>query len=75
MYQNLKTGKCPGADQILNESIKSTKNIFLPVYEKLFKSVFDTGILPSTWLKGTIRPIYENMSMFKMLKILDQSLA
>ena len=55
--KNLKNGKCLGNDKILNEFIKSTKHIFLPIYEKLFNSVFDSGIIPSAWLEGTIRPI------------------
>ena len=31
---NLKNGKAAGDDKILNECIKSTKEIFLPVYDK-----------------------------------------
>ena len=65
MYKNLKNGKCPGEDQILNEYIKSTKNIFLPIYEKLFNLVFDSGIIPSAWLEGIIRPIYKNKGDIK----------
>ena len=38
---NLKNGKAAGDDKILNEYIKSTKDLFLPVYEKLFNIVFD----------------------------------
>ena len=63
--KNLKNGKCPGEDQILNEYIKSTKNIFLPIYEKLFNLVFDSGIIPSAWLEGIIRPIYKNKGDIK----------
>ena len=61
----LKNGKCPGDDRILNEYIKSTKHIFLPVYEKLFNSVFDSGTIPSAWLEGIIRPIYKNKGDIK----------
>ena len=53
---NLKNGKC----HILNEYIKSTKEIFLPVYETLFYKIFDSGILPTAWLEGSITPIYKN---------------
>ena len=56
----MKNGKAAGDDKIPNEYIKSTKDIFLPVYEKLFNIVFDLGILPDAWLEGTIRPIYKN---------------
>ena len=58
--KNLKNGKAPAQDKILNEYIKTTKNLFLPIYEALFNAVLDTGIIPSTWLEGTICPIYKN---------------
>ena len=58
--KNLKNGKAPAQDKILNEYIKSTKNLFLPIYESLFNAVLDTGTIPSTWLEGTICPIYKN---------------
>ena len=67
--KNLKKGKCPGNDKILNEFIKSTRHIFLPIYEKLFNSVFDSGIIPSAWLDGTISPIYKNMGDIKQKNI------
>ena len=56
----LKNGKAPAEDNILNEYIKSTKELFLPVYEQLFNFIFDTGFMPSAWLEGIIRPIYKN---------------
>ena len=48
----LKLGKSPGHDEILNEHIKSTKFLFMPLYIKLFNIIFDTGILPEVWLEG-----------------------
>ena len=57
---NLKNCKSPGGDNILNEYLKSTKEIFLPVYEALFNKIFDSGILPISWLEGSITPIYKN---------------
>ena len=56
----LKLGKSPGHDEILNEHIKSTKCLFMPLYIKLFDTIFDTSILPEVWLEGKIRPIYKN---------------
>ena len=61
----MKNGKCPGKDQILNEYIKSTQHIFLPIYVKLFNIVFDSGIIPPVWLEGIIRPIYKNKGDIK----------
>ena len=56
----LKLGKSPGYDEIVNEHIKSTKSLLMPLYTKLFNTVFETGIFPQAWLQGKIRPIYKN---------------
>ena len=32
----------------------------MPVYETLFNKIFDSGILPTAWLEGSITPIYKN---------------
>jgi hypothetical protein len=47
------------SDSISNEYIKSTKNIILPIYVKLFNKILDTGIIPSTWSEGYIIPVYK----------------
>lgn len=57
---SLKNGKAPGpSDNILNEYIKSTKDIFLPVYTRLFNCVLDTGYIPTSWVEGSIIPLYK----------------
>lgn len=56
----LKNDKASGEDNIVNEYIKCTSHKFIKVYEKLFNIIFDTGILPSSWLTGVIKPIYKN---------------
>ena len=56
--KNLKNNKACGEDEIINEYIKSTSNRFIHIYEKLFNIIFDTGILPQSWLNGIIKPIY-----------------
>ena len=45
---------------MLNEHIKSTINIMLPIYVKLVNIVFDTGVIPESWLTGNILLIYKN---------------
>ena len=50
----LKNNKSPGVDDVMNEYIKSSLDIMLPLYEKLFNVVLDTGILPEAWLIGNI---------------------
>lgn len=57
---NLRNNKSPSNDHIVNEYIKNTLDIFLPIYESLFNLIFDTGILPDSWLEGIILPIYKN---------------
>ena len=42
------------------QRIHKTLKTFLPIYDKLFNIVFDSGIIPNAWLEGTIRPLYKN---------------
>ena len=56
----LKLNKSSGIDNIVNEYIKSTANVLLPLYTKLFNIIFETGIFPTQWLCGEIIPIYKN---------------
>ena len=58
--KSLYNNKAHADDAIINEYIKSTSNIFMPVYEKLFNIIFNTGIIPEYWLLGNIKPIYKN---------------
>ena len=60
VVKTLKQNKSPGIDGVLNEHIKSTVNIMLPIYVKLFNIVFDTGVILESWLTGNILPIYRN---------------
>ena len=56
----LKNGKVSGYDSVVNEYIKSTKQVLLPVYETLFNIILDTGFFPEQWTIGIIKPIYKN---------------
>ena len=47
-------------DKIINEYIKNTSDIIIDIYDKLVNVVFDSGILPSIWLIGMIKPINKN---------------
>ena len=58
--KNLKNNKAAGIDGILNEFIKHTIDVLIPLYIKLFNKVLDTGDLPEDWLTGLIIPIYKN---------------
>lgn len=56
----LKFGKSLGYEEILNEHIKSTKSLFMPLYIKVLNIIFDSGISPDVWLEGKIKPIYKS---------------
>ena len=58
---NLKNSKAASPfNNIINEYIKSTKHLILPLYYKLFNCVLETSFIPTTWLEGAIIPIFEN---------------
>ena len=56
----LRNGKSAGIDRIVNEYIKCTADIFMPIYIVLFNKIFDTGTIPEDWVIGLIVPIYKN---------------
>ena len=56
---SLKNNKSSANDRIINEYLKTTANMMLPIYVSYFNLIFDTGIIPDTWLEGIIRPIYK----------------
>ncbi len=53
----LTDGKSGGADDIVNEHIKSTIDLMMPVYIKLLNKVLSTAEVPEDWLVGLIVPI------------------
>lgn len=58
--KSLKNNKSAGADNIVNEHLKNTLDIMLPIYKQLFNLILDRGIVPTNWTLGTILPIYKN---------------
>ena len=58
--KNLKNNKASGLDDIVNEHLKATVDILLPVYVLLFNLVLDHGYIPESWMLGIIKPIYKN---------------
>ncbi|OWF46235.1 RNA-directed DNA polymerase from mobile element jockey [Mizuhopecten yessoensis] len=57
---NLKNSKASGIDQILNEYLKSTMDVFLPIYQKIFNLILNTASIPDVWKIGIIKPVYKN---------------
>jgi hypothetical protein len=48
-----------GDDEIINEYLKRTVNLFLPINVKLLNLIFSSGIKPYSWDVGIIKPIYK----------------
>ena len=58
---------------ILNEHIKCSSHIFLPLYEQLFNTILDTGVFPDQWTIGSIHPRgdRENVKKYRPKTILS----
>ena len=54
-----KNGKAGGIDFILNEHLKAAKEHLIGSYVKLFNAVLTSGIIPSAWSTGIIKPIFK----------------
>ena len=58
--QKLHNNKASGMDNIVNEFIKHSPHNILSIVVKLFNTVLETGIVPSDWTIGVIKPLYKN---------------
>ena len=58
--KNLKPNKSHGFDNIINEFLKHSCDKMSIILMKLFNVVLQTGIVPTDWVIGIIRPIYKN---------------
>ena len=58
--RKLNNGKACGLDKIVNEHIKASSDMFLPIYVKLFNQILETGHFPNQWSTSCIHPIYKN---------------
>ena len=56
----LKNNKSSANDKIINEYLKCTADIMVPIYVSFFNIALQTGIIPDSWVEGIIRPIYKN---------------
>ena len=56
---SLKNNKASGDDDVVNEYIKITADVLLPIYVKLFNIVLKSGIYPAIWSIGTVIPIFK----------------
>ena len=56
----LKNKKAAFSDKIRNEMIRHSVETMLPVYNKLFNLILNSGNFPDTWCVGSITPIFKN---------------
>ena len=56
--KQLKYLKAADVDRVVNEYIKSTATLLMPVYVKLLNTILDNGVLPYEWHTGIIIPIF-----------------
>ena len=56
----LKNNSATGVDNIRNEFIKTSLDLFLLKYLKLFNLILDSGLVPHDWVIGLIIPLYKN---------------
>ena len=57
---NLPMNKACGVDEIINEYIKLSVPLMLPVFKNLFNIILDTGHVPNDWTIGIIKPLFKN---------------
>ena len=58
--KSLKYNKAAGIDEIENEYIKTTFEIYKNIYLNLFNLILQTGCFPEEWAIGLIIPIFKN---------------
>ena len=66
-----KNNKACGDDLVIKEYIKSTTEKIIELYEKMLSLIFQSGVIPDSWLNGNMKPIYKNKGYKMVLKILD----
>ena len=55
-------------DDIVNERLKVSKNILMPICIKRFNIIFDSGIFPKIWSSGINQPIQKKKGSFAKSK-------
>lgn len=58
--KKLKNNKSAGVDSLTNELLKNCPNELVTITGKLFNLILNTGVIPSNWTKGIIKPIFKN---------------
>ena len=65
----LKINKSHGLDNILNEFLKATSEKLVNIFVDIFNLILETGLMPTSWTTGLIRPIYKKIKMIEKIQI------
>lgn len=57
---NLKLGRSSGPDLISAEMLAASADIIAPYLHKLFKGIWQSGVIPQIWKDANIIPVYKN---------------
>ena len=60
---SMSNNKSPGLDGIVIELIKAATSFYIPMLEKLFNKILDSGIYPEDWCKAILCPIHKKGSV------------
>ena len=63
VVKGLKNGKSSGIDGVINEYTKNTIDDMLHIYVLLLNIILDKGIIPESWEKGILIPIFKNKGL------------
>ena len=70
--KSLKNNKACGDDKVINEYIRSTIELFLPVFKCLFNYVLETRNIPQNWTLGNIIPINKKKGNTNDLETIEE---
>ena len=55
----MSNNKSPGLDGIVIELIKAAQTFYVPIFQKLFNKMLDTGNFPEAWCKAILCPVHK----------------
>ena len=58
MIVKLRNNKACGVDNIINEYLKKCPEMLVSIIVKMFNVVLSSGLVPSVWCIGMIKPLY-----------------
>lgn len=59
VVKHLKSNKACGIDNVVNEFIKNAPSKMIDIMTNLFNVVLKSGVVPSNWCLGVIKPMYK----------------